>query len=532
MPCRSRIVGAIALLAAWLGAAGPARAEDPAARGFDPDTAKPALSLAGGLTVETADRVAPGTRSFGLLLDYAEGLLALRLGAERQQLLRSRLTAHLLAGYALPWGEVGAALPLVLRQRSNLAPLRDRGVTGPLVDGIAGSALGDLRLFAKLPVLVEGDAPLGLAALVDLRLPTGNRKAFAGDGLSAIPGLVITRTLGRVRLDGQLGYLIRGQGQYAQLVVHDGLTGGLGASVGLPGFGPVDHARLMAELLGGWPRGDTGTTDRYRAPLSTRGGVRAFLPRGWAVEAGAGAGLGEPGYGREAWRVFAGVRWTGTMPAPSEEPSPLPPEPPAPAAEPPPPPPPPPHPELSPSSDRDGDGVIDQQDLCPDVPGSPEMDGCPDRDGDFIPDPEDRCPDEPGPAENDGCPVKGPVVELLETQKISLKDSIHFDYDKATIKPESGPVLDSIAALIRDHAELRRIRVEGHTDNRGSAAYNHGLSRRRAASVVRALVQRQIAADRLVPEGYGFDRPVADNRTALGRAKNRRVEFTILEEGQ
>jgi outer membrane protein OmpA-like peptidoglycan-associated protein len=160
------------------------------------------------------------------------------------------------------------------------------------------------------------------------------------------------------------------------------------------------------------------------------------------------------------------------------------------------------------------------------------MDGCPDRDGDFIPDPEDRCPDEPGPAENDGCPVKGPVVELLETQKISLKDSIHFDYDKATIKPESSPVLDSIAALIRDHPELRSIRVEGHTDNRGSAAYNRDLSRRRAASVVRALVQRGIAADRLVAEGYGFDRPVADNRTALGRAKNRRVEFTILQEGQ
>ena len=74
--------------------------------------------------------------------------------------------------------------------------------------------------------------------------------------------------------------------------------------------------------------------------------------------------------------------------------------------------------------------------------------------------------------------------------------------------------------------------MEGHTDNRGSAAYNHDLSRRRAASVMRALVQRGIAADRLVAEGYGFDRPVADNRTALGRAKNRRVEFTILQEGQ
>jgi len=521
---RPAAIRALAALAACLSWISTARADDPAARGFDPDTAKPALSLAGGMAVETAERVEPGTRSFGLILDYAEGLLALRLGDDRRQLLRSRLTAHLLAGYALRWGEVGLALPLVLHQNSDLSLLRDRGVTGPMVDSVAASALGDLRAFAKLSVLEEGRAPLGLAALLDLRLPTGNRKAFAGDGLSAVPGLVLTRALGRVRLDAQLGYLLRGQGQYAQLVVHDGLTGGLGASLGLPGLGPVERARIMAELLGGWPRGDDLHTVRYRAPISTRGGVRAFLPRGWSVEAGAGTGLGEAGYGREAWRVFAGVRWTGAPPPLPQAAAPEPEQPPAgpPAAAPP-------H-ELSPSADRDGDGVPDELDLCPDEPGSPEMDGCPDRDGDGIPDIEDRCPDEPGPAENDGCPVQGPVVELLESSKISLKDSIHFDYDKATIKPESGPVLDAIATLIRDHPELRKIRVEGHTDNRGTALYNQGLSQRRAASVVRALVERGIDPERLQPAGYGFDRPVADNRTALGRAKNRRVEFTILDE--
>ncbi len=91
-------------------------------------------------------------------------------------------------------------------------------------------------------------------------------------------------------------------------------------------------------------------------------------------------------------------------------------------------------------------------------------------------------------------------------------------------------MLDAIATLIRDHPELKRIRVEGHTDSRGSAAYNKDLSLRRARSVVAALVQRGIEPGRLFPEGYGFDRPVADNKTALGRAKNRRVEFTILEE--
>jgi outer membrane protein OmpA-like peptidoglycan-associated protein len=495
-----------------------ARGDDPTKRGFDADPSRPALSLDGNLTVETAAVAKAGTRGGALILDYTKGLLALRLGGETAQVIESRFSAHLLAGYAFERAEVAVHLPLVLAQRSDLSFLRDRGVTGPLVDDIATTALGDLRLFGKLALLREPKAPLGLAALLDVRLPTGDPKAFTSDGTSAVPGLVATRTLGRFRLDAQLGYVIREEGQYAQLVVHDGFTGGVGASLTLPGVGPFERTRLMGELLGGWPRGYDPGSDRYKAPLSTRGGVRAWLPACWSVEAGAGTGLGETGYGRESWRAFAGVRWTCAREEPAD------------TREPPTPEPTPPAPLTSGASpDRDDDGVPNDRDVCPDVPGSPEMDGCPDRDSDFIPDPEDRCPDEPGPAQNEGCPVRGPVVELT-TERLSLKDAIHFDTDRATIKPESSPVLDAIAAVIRDHPELRRVRVEGHTDNTGSAVYNRDLSLRRARSVVQALVQRGISADRLAYQGFGLDRPVADNRTALGRAKNRRVEFTILEE--
>ncbi len=503
MPSSRSVLALVACLVAAL-----ASADDPTRRGFDADPSRPALSLDGNLAVETAGVAKPGTRAVGLLVDYARGLLALQLDSERDQLIESRLSGHLLAGYAFGRAEVALHLPVVLQQRSDLSLLTDRGVTGPLVDEVATTGLGDLRLFGKLALLSEGGgAPLGLAALLDVRLPTGDPKAFTSDGLSAVPGVVATRTLGSVRLDAQLGYLIRGQGQYAQLVVHDGFTGGLGASVALPGFGSHERARLMGELLGGWPRGYSGDTQRYRAPLSTRGGVRVRLPACWSMESGAGMGLGEAGYGRESWRVFAGVRWS----CPPREASPAP------------------QPAATGGADRDGDGVPDDKDVCPDLPGTPEMDGCPDRDSDFIPDPEDRCPDEPGPAQNDGCPVKGPIVEL-ETERLSLRDAITFDTDKATIKAQSNPVLDAIATLLRDHPEIHRVRVEGHTDNRGSAAYNRDLSFRRARSVVAALVQRGIAAQRLTYAGYGFDRPVADNRTALGRAKNRRVEFTILEE--
>jgi OmpA-OmpF porin, OOP family len=525
MPSPGAFARTIAALATCLAAAAAPAADDPTQRGFDPDTVKPALSLDGGLAVETAGKAKAGTRAVGLVLDYAEGLLALQLGGQRDMLLESRLTAHLMGGYAFSRFEVGVHLPLILRQQADFSLLTDHGVTGPLVAPVAETSLGDLRLFGKLPLLSQEHAPVALAAILDLRLPTGNPQAFTSDGLSAVPGVVVTRAQGRLRLDLQLGYLFRDQGQYAQLVVHDGLTGGLGASWSAGGFGPVRSTRLMAELLGGWPRG-LKNDDRYRAPLSARGGARACLAHGWSVEAGAGKGLGEAGYGREEWRVFAGVRWTGTRSeVATSAAAPPPPPPPAPA------PPPPPPPVIGTAGDRDGDGVPDDQDVCPDVPGTPEMDGCPDRDGDFIPDPEDRCPDEPGPAENDGCPVQGPVVQI-ETERISLKDSIHFDTDKATIKAESNPILDAIAGLLRDHPELRRVRVEGHTDNRGTAAYNKDLSQRRARSVVRALVQRGIDPGRLLSEGYGFDRPVASNATALGRAKNRRVEFMILEERQ
>lgn len=493
-----RLLAPLAVSAAL--AAGAAAAEDPTERGFDPDPARLALSLDGGFAVETAPAVEKGTYRFGAVLDWADGLLALSLGDRRDDLLESRLSLHLLGGWSLGRVELAAHLPIALWQRADFSLLREQGVNNALVDPVAATALGDLRLGVKIPLLGVERFPVALAVLLDGRLPTGNQDAFTGDGAMFVPSVVATRPLGRARIDAQLGYAIRGRGQYTQLVVHDGLVFGLGGSLDLPPLRRLDRWKAIAELTGGWPRGyDTGGS-RYRAPLSARAGLRAFLSDRLSVELGAGTGLGEAGYGRERWRVFAGVRWTGAIVGKPEE-------------------------------DRDGDGVPNAIDLCPLAPGLPEMDGCPDSDGDGIPNREDRCPGDPGPAENSGCPVNQdePLVEL-ETERLSLKDSIHFDTGKDSIKRESFRMLDQIAKLISEHPELRKIRIEGHTDNVGGAAYNKDLSERRAASVVRYLVERGVAAPRLAPAGYGFERPVASNATALGRAKNRRVEFTILGE--
>jgi outer membrane protein OmpA-like peptidoglycan-associated protein len=325
------------------------------------------------------------------------------------------------------------------------------------------------------------------------------------DGVAVVPSLVATRAFGRVRVDGQLGYAVRGEGQYAQLVVHDGVVYALGATVDLPKLGRLERWKAICELNGDWPRGNDFSTDRYRAALSARAGLRAALSSRMSVEAGVGAGLGPAGYGHERWRAFFGLRWGGVSASATAF--------------------------VGPIQDRDGDGIADDEDQCPDEAGPAELDGCPDDDGDGIPNREDKCPNQPGPAEHDGCPLGegDPLIEI-GSRRILLNDSIHFDTGKDTIKSESFPLLDQVARLLEDHTEMKRVRVEGHTDNVGNAGYNKDLSARRATSVVRYLIVKGVDPSRLIPAGYGFEQPIASNATALGRAKNRRVVFTILDE--
>ena len=102
---------------------------------------------------------------------------------------------------------------------------------------------------------------------------------------------------------------------------------------------------------------------------------------------------------------------------------------------------------------------------------------------------------------------------------------IYFDTDKDTLKAESNPTIAEVVKLMKGDAALK-LRVVGHTDNQGKADYNLDLSRRRAASVVRAITAQGIAAERLDSFGCGLYAPVASNETEKGRAQNRRVELT------
>ena len=126
-------------------------------------------------------------------------------------------------------------------------------------------------------------------------------------------------------------------------------------------------------------------------------------------------------------------------------------------------------------------------------------------------------------------PEPPPRVEVKQ-DRIEVNETILFAFNEATIAPESYGLLDEIAKVVQTHPELTKIRIEGHTDSVGSKSYNLGLSKRRAAAVMQYLTTKGgIENTRLVSEGYGMDKPIADNDSDEGRAKNRRVAFTILE---
>jgi OOP family OmpA-OmpF porin len=184
--------------------------------------------------------------------------------------------------------------------------------------------------------------------------------------------------------------------------------------------------------------------------------------------------------------------------------------------------------------DRDEDGVPDVKDACPDLKGiatsDPATNGCPgDSDGDSIKDDKDACPNEKGPADKDptknGCPKSVRVTD----GEIIILQQVQFDSGRATIKKVSDALLDEVAGVFKEHLEITRVEIQGHTDNTGKAKDNLKLSQDRAESVKKALAKRGVDEARLAATGFGQEQPIADNKTEVNRQKNRRVQFKILE---
>jgi OmpA-OmpF porin, OOP family len=186
--------------------------------------------------------------------------------------------------------------------------------------------------------------------------------------------------------------------------------------------------------------------------------------------------------------------------------------------------------------DRDGDGILDSKDKCPDVPedkdGIDDEDGCPedDADKDGILDVEDACPKEPGSKSAEKAKNGCPQFISREGDQIRIFQQVNFATGSDKILPNSFPMLQEIANLLKSQTSIKLLAIEGHTDNRGNAGMNKTLSQKRADSVMRWLTEHAIDKGRLEAHGYGLEKPIDDNKTDAGRAKNRRVEFKILKE--
>jgi len=174
--------------------------------------------------------------------------------------------------------------------------------------------------------------------------------------------------------------------------------------------------------------------------------------------------------------------------------------------------------------DTDGDGVVDGVDLCANTPAGVTVDrvGCPlDTDSDGVADYQDLCLGTPlgTIVDTDGCPLPG--------EKLLSLTGVNFETNKAILTTDAKDILEQAVTLLKATDAVLEVRVEGHTDSRGSEVYNQALSQKRAEAVVAYLTSRGVKGDSLYPVGMGETSPIASNDTKTGQAANRRVDFVV-----
>ena len=519
------------------------------AGGFALDQFRAAETVTDGLAVSRP--LTPGhlVLSAGLVADYANDPLVFETrrgdaASESAAVVSNQLVGTL--GAALGLGErfaVYGQLPVAL------------WMTGDTVAGVpstSGMLPGDLVLGGRARLFGEAGALFTLGAQLGVSLPLAELvsagQAYAGDrGLTLLPRVSGEFRLGsRVHLTLNLGARVRRETASQILTVGSEATAGAGLGVDLiPG-----RLELLAEVYGASRFADL--FGRNSSPFEVLGGVRARPVCALTVGLAAGTGVSR-GYGAPDVRAVlqVGVSTASCEVAPVAVPVVVPVvepvvEPPAPV-------------------DTDGDGIFDPADRCPTEPEDADQfqdeDGCPDPDNDndqvldaadgapLIPedrdgfqdedgvpdpdndadtvlDPDDQCPIDPGTVETHGCPATIRIDR--ETGTIFALRRVEFATNRDVILDSSFPLLQEVHSVLTANPAIERLRIEGHTDDRGRDDANLDLSRRRAASVVRWLVEHGITAARLEGWGCGELHPSESNHTRTGRQTNRRVEFHIL----
>jgi outer membrane protein OmpA-like peptidoglycan-associated protein len=462
--------------------------------GFDGQRFQPAVGAAGGLAVERPIVPQHLGFGFGLFLHYQYDAVVDR---DRP----AGMTRHLLQhGLALDFmGSIGFGnifeLAVALPVDAVWTGAADNFNGAALA---AGPGVGDLRLVPKMAwQFGRTSLNYGIGFMIPVGFPTGDENALRGAGGFTIDPTLLAAIGGwRWNFTLNLGFRWRPNGKTIDF------TGGKELHWGLAGTFGLVHKRkigldLIVEIVAGYQPSALGT-GTIAVPLETDGALVIKIGREWSIYFGGGGGL-DNGLATPDFRIISGVRYAHHVPGDDR------------------------------FKDSDHDGIRNLEDRCPDEPededGFEDDDGCPepDNDHDGVLDDEDECPDQPGPRGNEGCPERGSVI--LRHGHIYIVGKVHFDTGSAHIQKRSYALLDNVAVLMREHPEIGRVVVEGHTDNVGPPELNLRLSRERADSVRNALIERGVRRDRLRTQGFGESRPVAPNRTRAGRAKNRRVEF-------
>ncbi|MFO0676643.1 MAG: OmpA family protein [Polyangiaceae bacterium] len=469
-----------------------------------------------------------------------------------------------------------ATLPVTWHQdgkNPNYAAAGALGGSATTTVNTGGPAVADTRIDLRAVIVRSEDRKSALGGQISIFAPTGTGSSgnFGGDGQASAMAMVSAEHAMRFfTLTGNIGFHFRPKNSINRPTVDNGLGIGNELRWAVGGFVPLKEGRYR---LGATIFGQTGM-ESDKSVIGNTVFTGRNTPIEWNVEGrmklgkvsvfdefwvGAGAGsFINPGYGAPDFR---GVLLAGVY-LPLIDTNPVAPDP---------------RKEQRKKwkdearTDTDHDGIPDDIDACPeeaeDHLGSDPNDGCPmppDRDGDGIPDQYDRCPDQPedkdGIEDGDGCPEddfdkdgvpdvtdacpKEPGKPAPDPKKngcpqfitmiggeIKILQQVHFKTGSAEILPDSFPMLAEIADLLKANARIKRVSVEGHTDNKGNADMNKRLSQARSESVMNHLVKKGgIDAERLEAHGYGLEKPIADNATEKGRAENRRVEFKILEE--
>ena len=502
-------------------------------RGFELQQFKPATGAWDVLAVESARVLNEEGWHAGMFLNHAND--SLRLvdvvnGGTLVNVVSGQTTFDFLFAYGLTEKlELGLVLPVTVNLTSGppgAIPLQ----AFPTTSG----GLGDLRLSGKYR-LFEGEE-WGVALSGILSVPTGDDSSFLGESaVTFTPRLIGDYDFADYgKVLGNVGFPIRPSRNYVNLDKGAAFQWGLGYE--LPAEWLLERFSFIASATG---ETQFASIDVEEVPFELLGGFRWRPTEELGLQTAVGRGVTD-GFGAPDFRIIFGLAWTSNGPkAPPVDPDPdrdgiLGAEDACPMdAE-----------DVDefedadgcPELDNDADGIADLDDQCPmepeDKDGVFDADGCPeeDGDGDAIADAADKCPEQAedinGRDDEDGCPDSKVTVSA---GKLELGEPVLFKSGSAELDKRSYDILNDVAALIIGTPEIRSMRIEGHTDSQGSDVLNQRLSERRAESVRDYLVGKGIDAGLFATQGFGESQPIDSNDTAQGRARNRRVDFYIVE---